>query len=197
MSSNKHHLQCFPVLKKSVQIALCFLVFLVSLGGTSSCSKFSKGTDGAIQNASTALDSAVTKENKNIGVDPALVRNGDMGYSLYESNGNGNDEGVGNNQVVLNYVIEHGKCTNYCGTLFYPNEKNPDEKDEIEVLGEVADDGGLTFCGKLDNVLYTIHIKNTHNSVGLNMHKHEVEITVGEKKRDIYMIFENAGQNGD
>ena len=126
--------------------------------GIVSCSKFSKGSDGNIQNDSTALDSAVTKENKNISVDPALVRNGDMGYSLYESNGN--DEGVGNNQVVLNYFIEHGKCTNYCGTLFYPNEKNPDEKYEIEVLGDVADDGGLAFRGKLDNVLYTIHIKN-------------------------------------
>ena len=195
MLSNEYNQQRILIPKESVQITLCILAFLVCLGVTTSCSKFPKGSDGNIQNDSTALDSAVTKENKNISVDPALVRNGDMGYSLYESNGN--DEGVGNNQVVLNYFIEHGKCTNYCGTLFYPNEKNPDEKYEIEVLGDVADDGGLAFRGKLDNVLYTIHIKNTHNSAGLNMQKHEVEITVGEKKRNIYMIFENAGQNGD
>ncbi len=165
--------------------------------GIVSCSKFSREKRSVVQTDSMSRDSIFTTptEREVVKVDPALVRNGDMGYRLYESNAS--SEGVGYNQVEFNYFIEHGKCTNYSGTLYYPNEKNPDEKYEIEVLGDVADDGGLVFKGKLDNVLYVIHIKNTHNSAGLNEQKHEVEITVGGKMRNVYMIFENAGENGD
>lgn len=180
------------------KLVITFALFAFLNLGTTSCSKLVRWGGATVQNDSVSSDSIVASNavKEKVSVDPSLVKNGDLGYSLYEQNGN--EEGVGNNQVQLIYTIEHGKCTNYCGTLYYPNKKNPDEKHEIEVLGEAADDGGLVFKGKLDNVLYAIHIKNTHNTAsGGNMQKHEVEMTVGNKTRTIYMIFENAGENGD
>lgn len=191
MLSNNPNQQRILISKGTVQIALCILTFLVGLGGTTSCSKHSKGADGAILNDSIALDSTVTKENKNVKVDPALVRDKGIEYILYESSGNEDDA------VRLVYTIEHDKkCTNYCGTLYYPNKKDTSWDYEIGMLGEVADDGGLVFKGKLDNVLYVIHIKNTHNTASSdNDQKHEVELTVGDKKRIIYMKFDNAGDS--
>lgn len=184
-----------PWRNKGVVLAVA-LAFLST--GIVSCSKFSKEKRSVAQTDSISRDSIVATptEKEAVKVDPSLVRSGDMGYSLYESNGN--DEGVGNNQVELNYVIEHGKCTNYSGTLFYPNEKNPDEKYEIGVLGEVADDGGLIFSGKLDNTRYAIHIKNTHNSAAFgNQQRYDAEMTVGGQTRNIFMMFEHAGESGD
>ncbi len=193
MTSKKDNGRRTSVSRKPVQ-AVIMLVFLLCAGGTTSCSKFMKVD--ADQNDSTALDSTATAVKETVKVDPSLVKGGDMGYLLYESNNS--DDGIGNDQIVLRYTIEHGKCTNYCGTLSYPNKKTPDDKHEIEVLGEVAEDGGLTFSGKLDNVLYSLHIKNTHNTASVeNGQRHEAEMTVGDKTRTVYMKFEQAGDNGD
>lgn len=132
-------------------------------------------------------------EQEQVQVDPSLSRRGDMGYSVYETDGGREVQ----NGVQLMYYIDENT---YQGTL-YDSSVRDENNDGIElpVIGEVAKDCGLIFTGKLDNVAYSFHIKNTHGTLDWGTHNasYESEYTKGSKTRTLYVSFEHCGEDGD
>lgn len=102
------------------------------------------------------------KELKKVTVDPSLVRIGGMGYSVFEEE-NGREVTGG---ISLMYDVDSTR-TNQGSMRYYPNKNKTDFENQfdIPVIGEVADDGGLIFKGSLDNVAYSLHILNTHETL--------------------------------
>lgn len=132
-------------------------------------------------------------EQEQVQVDPSLSRRGYMGYSVYETDGGREVQ----NGVQLMYYIDENT---YQGTL-YDSSVRDENNDGIElpVIGEVAKDCGLIFTGKLDNVAYSFHIKNTHGTLDWGTHNasYESEYTKGSKTRTLYVSFEHCGEDGD
>ena len=130
-----------------------------------------------------------TKQKK-VKVDLSLVRTG--GYDYYASEEENGREIIGG--ITLAYNVD--STQNCQGTLsYYPNKADYDSFD-IPVIGEVADDGGLIFKGKLDNVSYSLHIKNTHGALSEETlgAAYDAVFTKGNESRAIFLGFEHCGE---
>ena len=130
-----------------------------------------------------------TKQKK-VKVDLSLVRTG--GYDYYASEEENGREIIGG--IALAYNVD--STQNCQGTLsYYPNKADYDSFD-IPVIGEVADDGGLIFKGKLDNVSYSLHIKNTHGALSEETlgAAYDAVFTKGNESRAIFLGFEHCGE---
>ena len=130
-----------------------------------------------------------TKQKK-VKVDLSLVRTG--GHDYYASEEENGREIIGG--ITLAYNVD--STQNCQGTLsYYPNKADYDSFD-IPVIGEVADDGGLIFKGKLDNVSYSLHIKNTHGALSEETlgAAYDAVFTKGNKSRAIFLGFEHCGE---
>lgn len=166
-------------------------VFCLTGNGKNNVDTNSSPND-SIQQDSIAAQTT-NAEQEQVQVDPSLSRRGDMGYSVYETDGGREVQ----NGVQLMYYIDKNT---YQGTL-YDSSVRDENNDGIElpVIGEVAKDGGLIFTGKLDNVAYSFHIKNTHGTLDWGTHNasYESEYTKGSKTRTLYVSFEHCGEDGD
>lgn len=166
-------------------------VFCLTGNGKNNVDTNSSPND-SIQQDSIAAQTT-NAEQEQVQVDPSLSRRGDMGYSVYETDGGREVQ----NGVQLMYYIDENT---YQGTL-YDSSVRDENNDGIElpVIGEVAKDGGLIFTGKLDNVAYSFHIKNTHGTLDWGTHNasYESEYTKGSKTRTLYVSFEHCGEDGD
>ena len=130
-----------------------------------------------------------TKQKK-VKVDLSLVRTG--GHDYYASEEENGREIIGG--ITLAYNVD--STQNCQGTLsYYPNKADYDSFD-IPVIGEVADDGGLIFKGKLDNVSYSLHIKNTHGALSEETlgAAYDAVFTKGNESRAIFLGFEHCGE---
>ena len=130
-----------------------------------------------------------TKQKK-VKVDLSLVRTG--GHDYYASEEEIGREIIGG--ITLAYNVD--STQNCQGTLsYYPNKADYDSFD-IPVIGEVADDGGLIFKGKLDNVSYSLHIKNTHGALSEETlgAAYDAVFTKGNESRAIFLGFEHCGE---
>ena len=143
-------------------------VFCLTGNGKNNVDTNSSPND-SIQQDSIAAQTT-NAEQEQVHVDPSLSRRGDMGYSVYETDGGREVQ----NGVQLMYYIDENT---YQGTL-YDSSVRDENNDGIElpVIGEVAKDGGLIFTGKLDNVAYSFHIKNTHGTLDWGTHNASYEI---------------------
>ena len=127
---------------------------------------------------------------KKVKVDLSLVRTG--GHDYYASEEENGREIIGG--ITLAYNVD--STQNCQGTLsYYPNKADYDSFD-IPVIGEVADDGGLIFKGKLDNVSYSLHIKNTHGALSEETlgAAYDAVFTKGNESRAIFLGFEHCGE---
>lgn len=171
----------------SIGIAiLCIVVVLFCILGN----KFesNKYANDSISQDSVMQPSAT--EQKKVTVDPSLVRTG--GYDYYASEIENGREIIGG--IVLVYNVD--STQNCQGTLrYYPNRADNDSFD-IPVIGEIADDGGLIFKGKLDNVSYSLHIKNTHGTLSEETLSaaYDAVFTKGNESRPIFLSFEHCGE---
>lgn len=171
----------------SIGIAiLCIVVVLFCILGN----KFesNKYANDSISQDSVMQPSAT--EQKKVTVDPSLVRTG--GYDYYASEIENGREIIGG--IVLVYNVD--STQNCQGTLrYYPNGADNDSFD-IPVIGEIADDGGLIFKGKLDNVSYSLHIKNTHGTLSEETLSaaYDAVFTKGNESRPIFLSFEHCGE---
>ncbi len=138
--------------------------------------------DSVIQSSAT--------EHKKVTVDPSLVRTG--GYDYYASEKENGREVIGG--IVLVYNVDSAQ--NSQGTLRYYLNGADNDSFDIPVVGEVADDGGLIFKGKLDNVLYSLHIKNTHGTLSEETlgAAYDAVFTKGNESRPIFLSFEHCGE---
>lgn len=133
-------------------------------------------------------------EHTKVTVDPSLVRTGDMGYSFCEEE-NGREVRGG-----INMMYNVDSTQTYQGSMrYYPTKGDYENYLDITMIGEVADDGGLIFKGRLDNVAYTLHILNTHGTLNDDtyLNSYEAVFTRGNKSRKIFIGFEHWGDWGD
>lgn len=166
-------------------------VFCLTGNGKNNADTNSSPND-SIQQDSVAAQTT-NAEQEQVQVDPSLSRRGDMEYSVYETDGGREVQ----NGVQLMYYIDENT---YQGTLYDSNVRDENNNGiELPVIGEVAKDGGLIFTGKLDNVAYSFHIKNTHGTLDWGTHNasYESEYTKGNKTRTLYVSFEHCGEDGD
>ena len=168
-------------------------VFCLTGNGKNNVDTNSSPNDSIQQDSIAAQTTNAEQEQEQVQVDPSLSRRGDMGYSVYETDGGREVQ----NGVQLMYYIDENT---YQGTL-YDSSVRDENNDGIElpVIGEVAKDSGLIFTGKLDNVAYSFHIKNTHGTLDWGTHNasYESEYTKGSKTRTLYVSFEHCGEDGD
>lgn len=168
-------------------------VFCLTGNGKNNVDTNSSPNDSIQQDSIAAQTTNAEQEQEQVQVDQSLSRRGDMGYSVYETDGGREVQ----NGVQLMYYIDENT---YQGTL-YDSSVRDENNDGIElpVIGEVAKDGGLIFTGKLDNVAYSFHIKNTHGTLDWGTHNasYESEYTKGSKTRTLYVSFEHCGEDGD
>ncbi len=171
-------------------LVLVITLILFSLGIVS-CSKFSREKRSVVQTDSISNDSTSTTENRSVNVDSSLVRTGGAGYEAFEA-----DRGrIVTGGIVLLYNVD--SIQNYQGRLRYFTNKSDDgELVDIPLIGEVADDGGLIFKGKLDNVLYSLHIKNTRGNLTDETRdaSYDAVFTKGNVSERIYLCFEHCGE---
>lgn len=133
-------------------------------------------------------------EHAKVTVDPSLVRIGGMGYSVFEEE-NGREVRGG-----INMMYNVDSTQTYQGSMrYYPTKGDYENYLDITMIGEVADDGGLIFKGSLDNVVYSLHILNTHGTLNDDtyLNSYEAVFARGNKSRKIFIGFEHWGEEGD
>lgn len=184
-----------PIKQKSklnivaISIGIAILCFVV----VSFCILGNKFESNKYANDSISQDSVIqtsATEQKKVTVDPSLVRTG--GYDYYASEKENGREVIGG--IVLVYNVDSAQ--NSQGTLRYYLNGADNDSFDIPVVGEVADDGGLIFKGKLDNVLYSLHIKNTHGTLSEETlgAAYDAVFTKGNESRPIFLSFEHCGE---
>lgn len=148
-------------------------------------------------NDSTFQDSvmhpSVTEQGK-VAVDSSLVIIGGMGFSVFEVE-SGREV---TNGINLWYNVDSAK--NCEGSIrYYPDKNDCDNYYDIPVVGEVAIDGGLIFKWHRDNVPYSLHIKNTHGTLNYETsnNSYDAVFTKGNEAKNIFVIFEHWGEEGD
>ena len=181
--------------RKFKNAAICIGTILIFCTAAILLFYFGRNTKNNNQfaNDSISKDSVMqpfaTKQKK-VKVDLSLVRTG--GYDYYASEEENGREIIGG--ITLAYNVD--STQNCQGTLsYYPNKADYDSFD-IPVIGEVADDGGLIFKGKLDNVSYSLHIKNTHGALSEETlgAAYDAVFTKGNESRAIFLGFEHCGE---
>lgn len=181
--------------RKFKNAAICIGTILIFCTAAILLFYFGRNTKNNNQfaNDSISKDSVMqpfaTKQKK-VKVDLSLVRTG--GYDYYASEEENGREIIGG--IALAYNVD--STQNCQGTLsYYPNKADYDSFD-IPVIGEVADDGGLIFKGKLDNVSYSLHIKNTHGALSEETlgAAYDAVFTKGNESRAIFLGFEHCGE---
>lgn len=173
----------------SISIGIAILCIVV----VSFCILGNKFESNKYANDSISQDSVIqtsATEQKKVTVDPSLVRTG--GYDYYASEKENGREVIGG--IVLVYNVDSAQ--NSQGTLRYYLNGADNDSFDIPVVGEVADDGGLIFKGKLDNVLYSLHIKNTHGTLSEETlgAAYDAVFTKGNESRPIFLSFEHCGE---
>ena len=181
--------------RKFKNAAICIGTILIFCTAAILLFYFGRNTKNNNQfaNDSISKDSVMqpfaTKQKK-VKVDLSLVRTG--GYDYYASEEDNGREIIGG--ITLAYNVD--STQNCQGTLsYYPNKADYDSFD-IPVIGEVADDGGLIFKGKLDNVSYSLHVKNTHGALSEETlgAAYDAVFTKGNESRAIFLGFEHCGE---
>ena len=181
--------------RKFKNAAICIGTILIFCTAAILLFYFGRNTKNNNQfaNDSISKDSVMqpfaTKQKK-VKVDLSLVRTG--GHDYYASEEENGREIIGG--ITLAYNVD--STQNCQGTLsYYPNKADYDSLD-IPVIGEVADDGGLIFKGKLDNVSYSLHIKNTHGALSEETlgAAYDAVFTKGNESRAIFLGFEHCGE---
>ena len=181
--------------RKFKNAAICIGTILIFCTAAILLFYFGRNTKNNNQfaNDSISKDSVMqpfaTKQKK-VKVDLSLVRTG--GHDYYASEEENGREIIGG--ITLAYNVD--STQNCQGTLsYYPNKAYYDSFD-IPVIGEVADDGGLIFKGKLDNVSYSLHIKNTHGALSEETlgAAYDAVFTKGNESRAIFLGFEHCGE---
>ena len=181
--------------RKFKNAAICIGTILIFCTAAILLFYFGRNTKNNNQfaNDSISKDSVMqpfaTKQKK-VKVDLSLVRTG--GHDYYASEEENGREIIGG--IALAYNVD--STQNCQGTLsYYPNKADYDSFD-IPVIGEVADDGGLIFKGKLDNVSYSLHIKNTHGALSEETlgAAYDAVFTKGNESRAIFLGFEHCGE---
>lgn len=181
--------------RKFKNAAICIGTILIFCTAAILLFYFGRNTKNNNQfaNDSISKDSVMqpfaTKQKK-VKVDLSLVRTG--GHDYYASEEENGREIIGG--ITLAYNVD--STQNCQGTLsYYPNKADYDSFD-IPVIGEVADDGGLIFKGKLDNVSYSLHIKNTHGALSEETlgAAYDAVFTKGNESRAIFLGFEHCGE---
>ena len=179
--------------KRNVVAFSIGIVSILCVVAISFCILGNKAESNKYANYSIPQDSVMqpfaTKQKK-VKVDLSLVRTG--GYDYYASEEENGREIIGG--IALAYNVD--STQNCQGTLsYYPNKADYDSFD-IPVIGEVADDGGLIFKGKLDNVSYSLHIKNTHGALSEETlgAAYDAVFTKGNESRAIFLGFEHCGE---
>lgn len=181
--------------RKFKNAAICIGTILIFCTAAILLFYFGRNTKNNNQfaNDSISKDSVMqpfaTKQKK-VKVDLSLVRTGRHDY--YASEEENGREIIGG--ITLAYNVD--STQNCQGTLsYYPNKADYDSFD-IPVIGEVADDGGLIFKGKLDNVSYSLHIKNTHGALSEETlgAAYDAVFTKGNESRAIFLGFEHCGE---
>ena len=181
--------------RKFKNAAICIGTILIFCTAAILLFYFGRNTKNNNQfaNDSISKDSVMqpfaTKQKK-VKVDLSLVRTG--GHDYYASEEENGREIIGG--ITLAYNVD--STQNCQGTLsYYPNKADYDSFD-IPVIGEGADDGGLIFKGKLDNVSYSLHIKNTHGALSEETlgAAYDAVFTKGNESRAIFLGFEHCGE---
>ena len=181
--------------RKFKNAAICIGTILIFCTAAILLFYFGRNTKNNNQfaNDSISKDSVMqpfaTKQKK-VKVDLSLVRTG--GHDYYASEEENGREIIGG--IALAYNVD--STQNCQGTLsYYPNKADYYSFD-IPVIGEVADDGGLIFKGKLDNVSYSLHIKNTHGALSEETlgAAYDAVFTKGNESRAIFLGFEHCGE---
>lgn len=184
-----------PIKQKSKLniVAISIGIAILCIVVVSFCILGNKFESNKYANDSISQDSVIqtsaTKQKK-VTVDPSLVRTG--GYDYYASEKENGREVIGG--IVLVYNVDSAQ--NSQGTLRYYLNGADNDSFDIPVVGEVADDGGLIFKGKLDNVLYSLHIKNTHGTLSEETlgAAYDAVFTKGNESRPIFLSFEHCGE---
>ena len=181
--------------RKFKNAAICIGTILIFCTAAILLFYFGRNTKNNNQfaNDSISKDSVMqpfaTKQKK-VKVDLSLVRTG--GHDYYASEEENGREIIGG--ITLAYNVD--STQNCQGTLsYYPNKADYDSFD-IPVIGEGADDGGLIFKGKLDNVSDSWHIKNTHGALSEETlgAAYDAVFTKGNESRAIFLGFEHCGE---
>ena len=181
--------------RKFKNAAICIGTILIFCTAAILLFYFGRNTKNNNQfaNDSISKDSVMqpfaTKQKK-VKVDLSLVRTG--GHDYYASEEENGREIIGG--ITLAYNVD--STQNCQGTLSYYRNKGDDDSVDIPVIGEVADDGGLIFKGKLDNVSYSLHIKNTHGALSEETlgAAYDAVFTKGNESRAIFLGFEHCGE---
>lgn len=184
-----------PIKQKSKLniVAISIGIAILCIVVVSFCILGNKFESNKYANDSISQDSVIqtsATEQKKVTVDPSLVRTG--GYDYYASEKEIGREVIGG--IVLVYNVDSAQ--NSQGTLRYYLNGADNDSFDIPVVGEVADDGGLIFKGKLDNVLYSLHIKNTHGTLSEETLSaaYDAVFTKGNESRPIFLSFEHCGE---
>ncbi len=184
-----------PIKQKSKLniVAISIGIAILCIVVVSFCILGNKFESNKYANDSISQDSVIqtsATEQKKVTVDPSLVRTG--GYDYYASEKENGREVIGG--IVLVYNVDSAQ--NSQGTLRYYLNGADNDSFDIPVVGEVADDGGLIFKGKLDNVLYSLHIKNTHGTLSEETLSaaYDAVFTKGNESRPIFLSFEHCGE---
>ncbi len=184
-----------PIKQKSKLniVAISIGIAILCIVVVSFCILGNKFESNKYANDSISQDSVIqtsATEQKKVTVDPSLVRTG--GYDYYASEKENGREVIGG--IVLVYNVDSAQ--NSQGTLRYCLNGADNDSFDIPVVGEVADDGGLIFKGKLDNVLYSLHIKNTHGTLSEETlgAAYDAVFTKGNESRPIFLSFEHCGE---
>ena len=184
-----------PIKQKSKLniVAISIGIAILCIVVVSFCILGNKFESNKYANDSISQDSVIqtsATEKKKVTVDPSLVRTG--GYDYYASEKENGREVIGG--IVLVYNVDSAQ--NSQGTLRYYLNGADNDSFDIPVVGEVADDGGLIFKGKLDNVLYSLHIKNTHGTLSEETlgAAYDAVFTKGNESRPIFLSFEHCGE---
>lgn len=184
-----------PIKQKSKLniVAISIGIAILCIVVVSFCILGNKFESNKYANDSISQDSVIqtsATEQKKVTVDPSLVRTG--GYDYYASEKENGREVIGG--IVLVYNVDSAQ--NSQGTLRYYLNGADNDSFDIPVVGEVADDGGLIFKGKLDNVLYSLHIKNTHGTLSEETLSaaYDAVFTKGNESRLIFLSFEHCGE---
>ena len=184
-----------PIKQKSKLniVAISIGIAILCIVVVSFCILGNKFESNKYANDSISQDSVIqtsATEQKKVTVDPSLVRTG--GYDYYASEKENGREVIGG--IVLVYNVDSAQ--NSQGTLRYYLNGADNDSFDIPVVGEVADDGGLIFKGKLDNVLYSLHIKTTHGTLSEETlgAAYDAVFTKGNESRPIFLSFEHCGE---
>lgn len=184
-----------PIKQKSKLniVAISIGIAILCIVVVSFCILGNKFESNKYANDSISQDSVIqtsATEQKKVTVGPSLVRTG--GYDYYASEKENGREVIGG--IVLVYNVDSAQ--NSQGTLRYYLNGADNDSFDIPVVGEVADDGGLIFKGKLDNVLYSLHIKNTHGTLSEETlgAAYDAVFTKGNESRPIFLSFEHCGE---